>query len=104
METINWVEHEEKGNWKRPNLVAYTLIEAMAEKAGINLEEVFQPFDPKALNVELRVNGVDVPFVGVMDKIQKAIELLEQEVRSSIIKDAARELIEELSVKVGGWE
>jgi len=32
METINWQDFEEKGNWSRPNLVAWALIEAMAKK------------------------------------------------------------------------
>lgn len=104
MEQINWIEHEEKGNWKRPNLVAYALLEGMVAVSGTNVEEVFAPFNSEALNVEFKVNGVEVSFVGVMNLIQKAVEDLEDEVRASIIKEAAQRLISELESKIEGWD
>lgn len=104
METINWIEHEEKGSWERPNLVAYALIEAMCDVAGTDVENTFSPFDSKALNVEFRVNGVELSFVGVMTRIQKAVETLEDDIRASIIKDAANKLMDELRDKVDSWD
>lgn len=105
METINWVEQEDSGSWNRPNLVAYALLEVMAEKAeGSDVTQVFEPFDPKALNVEFKVNRVDVSFVHAMTLIQNAVEKLEEDIKASTIKEAANKLIDELRDKVVGWD
>lgn len=105
MEVINWQQEEEKGSWSRPNLIAWALIEAMAAKSeGSDVKKVFSPFDPKALEVEFKVNGVDVNFKSLCESIQKSIENLENEIRGSLIKDAALELISELENKVHSWE
>lgn len=103
MEIIDWVEHEEKGGWNRPNLVAFALIEAMSDKAGDDVEKVFTPFEPKALKVEFKINGVDVSFVHVMNIIQEHVYGLEDEIKKSIIKDAGEKLIEELRNKIEEW-
>ena len=105
MQTINWIEHEEKGTYKRPNLVAYVLLEAMAKSLGEqDLKEYFAPFKPEALQVELTVNGKVVNFVHAMNLIQDAISDLEDEIRSGILKDAANRLIAELQSKVDEQE
>lgn len=96
MEVINWIEEENKGRWNQPNLVAYALIEAMSEKTA-DVDKVFAPFNPKALQVEFKVNGVDVSFVGVMNLIQKAIEGIEEDCKATLVIDAANKLIDELS-------
>ena len=80
MEVINWIEQENKGRWNNPNLVAWALIEAMSEKqvqSGIDIKEVFRPFEPQALNVEFKVNGVSLSFVSIMEKIQLHVEGIE---------------------------
>lgn len=105
MEIINWVAQEDSGSWNRPNLVAYALLEAMAQKGeGEDITQIFEPFDPKALNVEFKVNGVEVSFVHAMTLIQNAVLKLEEDIKASIIKEAANKLIDELRDKVEGWD
>lgn len=104
MEIINWIKEDESGVWDRPNLVAWALVEAMSE--GLekrDIREVFAPFDSTALEVEFKVNGVEVSFKSLCGKIQKEITGLEDQIRSSIIKDAAQRLIEELEGKIHSW-
>lgn len=104
METINWIEEESTDRWNRPNLVAYALLEAMAEKAPNDIDEVFKPFNPKALEVEFKVNGVEVSFVGVMKLIQKAVEGIEDNCKATLVIDAANRLINELSKTINHEE
>jgi len=51
----------------------------------------------------MKINGVDVSFVYIMELIQNSVENLEAEIRASIIKDAANKLIEELGNKIEQW-
>ncbi len=107
MEVIDWVEHEEKDRWNRTNLVSWALLEAMAEKQeqiGINIEELFAPFEPQALNVEFKVNGVSLSFVSVMEKIQSHVEGIEEDCRKTMIKDAAKDIIEHLQDQYRTYE
>nr|DAH57276.1 MAG TPA: hypothetical protein [Caudoviricetes sp.] len=107
MEVIDWVEHEEKDPWNRTNLVSWALLEAMAEKQeqiGINIEELFAPFEPQALNVEFKVNGVSLSFVSVMEKIQSHVEGIEEDCRKTMIKDAAKDIIEHLQDQYRTYE
>lgn len=85
-EKVDWTEHEAKGNFKRPNLVAYCLIESMSAKtdSGVNIGEVFKPFNPKDLSVELKVNGVEVSLVEALGNIQNHIDNLEEEIRKTL--------------------
>lgn len=103
MEVVNWIEEENKGRWNQPNLVAYALIEAMSEKT-LDVDKTFSPFDPKALQVEFKVNGVEVSFVGVMNLIQKAVEGIEDDCKSTLVVDAANKLIDELSKTINHEE
>lgn len=96
MEIINWVKEEEKGRFDQPNLVAYALIEAMANHSDKPVDEVFTPFEPQALQVEFKVNGVEVSFKGVMEAIQQGVKEIEEDVKKTIIKDAAQGLIDQL--------
>ena len=100
IESIDWIKEEESGRWNNPNLVAFCLIEAMSEKAGMDLETVFAPFKPESLQVEFKVNGVSVSFKGCMQRIQKAIAEIEQDCRKSLITEAANALINELTDKI----
>lgn len=95
MEIINWIEHEEKGNYKRPNLVAFALLEAMVSVSD-NIKDTFAPFNSQALEVCLTVNGKQVSFVRAMELIQEGVERLEDQIRKDIITDAAQTLIDEL--------
>lgn len=105
MEIINWISEEEKGRWDNPNLVAYSLIEAMSEKAPRgDIKDVFAPFDPKALNVEFKVNGVEVSFVRVMGLIQSAISEIESDCKKACHKEAAKEIIQVLENQYRTWE
>lgn len=107
MEVINWIEQENKGRWNNPNLVSWALLEAMAEKQeqiGINIEELFAPFEPQALNVEFKVNGVSLSFVSVMEKIQSHVEGIEEDCRKTMIKDAAKDIIEHLQDQYRTYE
>lgn len=104
MESINWIKEEDSGHWNHPNLVAYALIEAMSEKAGHNIEEVFAPFEPQALQVEFKVNGVEVSFKGVMKRIQDAVEKIEDDCKATIVIDAANKLIDELTKTINQEE
>jgi len=107
MEVINWIEHEEKDRWNRTNLVSWALLEAMAEKQeqiGINIEELFAPFEPQALNVEFKVNGVSLSFVSIMKKIQSHVEGIEEDCRKTMIKDAAKDIIEHLQDQYRTYE
>lgn len=103
METINWVEHEQKASYhsNKPNLVAYCLLEAMAEASeqkGIDLTELFTPFKPEALQVEFKVNGVDLSFTGCMDKIQKAISSIEEDVERTLKPKIMKQIISKLEL------
>lgn len=100
IESIDWIKEEESSSWNNPNLVAYCLIEAMSEKAGMDLNEVFEPLDPKALQVEFKVNGVSLSFKGCMQCIQKAIAEIEQDCRKELVTEAANALISELTDKI----
>lgn len=95
MEIINWIEHEEKGNYKRPNLVAYALLESMVSVSD-NIKDTFEPFNSQALVVCLTVNGKQVSFVRAMELIQEGVERLEDQIRKDIISDAAQALIDDL--------
>lgn len=95
MEIINWIEHEEKGNYKRPNLVAYALLESMVSVSD-NIKDTFAPFNSQALDVCLTVNGKQVSFVRAMELIQEGVERLEDQIRKDIITDAAQALIDDL--------
>lgn len=103
MEIIDWINEEEKGSWDRPNLVAWALIEAMSEKST-DVDKVFKeedkPFNPKALEVEFKVNGVEVSFKHVAGLLDKHISQLETEIKNSMIKDTAQKLINDLQEKV----
>jgi len=105
METINWIEHEEKGSWNRPNLVAYALLESMVSVSN-NISDTFTPFEPQALQVELTVNGKQVSFVRAMNLIQEGISRLESDIKKSLIKDAAQALIDELhnTIQTEEWK
>ncbi len=98
MEIINWIKEESKGSFNRPNLVAYALLEIMANHdPSKRVDEVFKPFDPEALQVELKINGVDVSFKFALDLIQKHIETFEDTIRKAIITDAGQALDQELA-------
>ena len=103
MDTINWREQEDAGSWQRPNLVAFALIECMADKAGMDVKGVFAPFDPEALVVEFRINGIEVSFLAAMERIQNAVAELESEIKKSILREAAEKLIGELQSNVATW-
>lgn len=100
IESIDWIKEEESSRWNNPNLVAFCLIEAMSDKAGLDINEVFEPFDPKALQVEFKVNGVSVSFKGCMQRIQAAIAEIEQDCRKTLVTEAANALILELNDKI----
>ncbi len=107
MEVINWIEQENKGRWNNPNLVAWALIEAMSEKqveSGVDIKELFEPFEPQALNVEFKVNGVSLSFVRIMEKIQSHVEGIEEGCRKTMIKDAAKDIIEHLQDQYRTYE
>lgn len=103
VEIINWIKEENKGRWNRPNLVAYALIEAMSEKS-VDVDKTFAPFDSEAIQVEFKVNGVEVSFTGVMNLIQKAVEEVEDDCKATLVIDAANKLIDELSKKINEEE
>lgn len=100
VESIDWIKEEESGRWNNPNLVAYCLIESMSEKAGQDVEKVFAPFKPEALQVEFKINGVSVSFKGCMQRIQAAIAEIEQDCRKTLVTQAANALISELTDKI----
>lgn len=104
MEIVNWQENEKKGSWDKPNLCAWALVEAMAEKAGDDIKRVFEPFKPEALEVEFKVNGVELSFVSIMDKIQSVVEGIEDDCRASMVKDAAKAIIEHLQDQFKTYE
>lgn len=107
MEIVNWLEHEEKDRWNRTNLVAWALIEAMSEKqeqSGQDIKELFTPFEPQALQVEFKINGVEVSFVSLMDRIQAHIEGIEADCRATMVKDAAKDIIDHLQNKYRTYE
>lgn len=103
MEIVNWIEYEKKDRWNQPNLVAYALIEAMANHGGQNME-AFGEFDAQALQVEFKVNGVEVSFVGVMEAIQKSVEEIEADCKKVMHKEAARDIMQLLENKYQTWE
>lgn len=100
MEIIDWVKHEEKGNWSRPNLVSYVLIEAMSAKAGTEVEQVFKPFNPQALQVEFKVNGVELSFLDVMQRIHGSLSNLEDECKKTVYKEVCEKVVNELNFKL----
>lgn len=104
MELIDWVEEESKGSWNNPNLVAYALIEAMSEKAGTEVDKVFSPFKPEALQVEFKVNGVELSFTGVMEKIQKAMDDVEEDCKKSLYKEVCQKVINDIQDKLGDFD
>lgn len=106
MEIVNWFEHEEKSRWNQPNLVAYALIEAMSavNDGSLTCFEKNGEFKPKALEVEFKVNGVAISFVGVMDSIQKAVESIESDCRKVMTKEAAQQIITHLESKYRTFE
>lgn len=99
MEIIDWIEHEEKGNYKRPNLVAYALVESMVAVSN-NIKDTFAPFNSQALEVSLTVNGKQVSFVRAMQLIQEGVARLEDQIREDIITDAAQALINDLQMTI----
>lgn len=103
MEIVNWIEYEKKGRWNQPNLVAWALIEAMSHHGEQNMS-AFGEFDSKALQVEFKVNGVEVSFVGVMEAIQKAVEDIEADCKKVMHREAAKDIISLLENKYHTWE
>lgn len=103
MEIIDWIEYEQKDRWNQPSLVAYALIEAMANHGEQNMS-AFGEFDAKALEVEFKVNGVEVSFVGVMEAIQKAVEEIEADCRKVMHREAAKDIMQLLENKYQTWE
>lgn len=91
MEIINWIEEEGTGTFSKPNLVAYSLIEAMSRVQG-DIQEVFAPFNSEALQVEFKVNGVEVPFTWVCKAIQDSLDNLEEQAKLSVRKEALQKV------------
>lgn len=105
MEIIDWIEEDNKG---RENLVAYCLIEAMGRKAGRDvITEVFEPFKPEALEVEFKINGVEVPFTWVCGIIQKHLDDIESEVKKKLRHDVLSKIQNEINnimYEEGAWD
>lgn len=106
MEIVNWIEYEQKDRWNQPNLVAYALIEAMSNHGNQDLEAFTKDggFDSKALQVEFKVNGIEVSFVSVMEAIQKAVEEIESDCRKVMHREAAKDIMQLLENKYQTWE
>jgi hypothetical protein len=101
MEIINWIKEDSKDSFSRPNLVAYALLEVMANHdQSKRVDEVFAPFEPEAIQVELKINGVEVSFKFALALIQQHIDTLEDDIRTSLITGAAQALISELETKI----
>ncbi len=96
MEIINWIKEEEKGTHRSPNLVAYCLIEAMS-RVSTKIDEVFVPFKPEALEVEFKVNGVNVPFTWFCTVIQEHLDQIEDDVKKNLRKETLEKVQQEIS-------
>lgn len=96
MEIIDWIIEEEKSTHRNPNLVAYCLIEAMG-RVSANIDEVFTPFKPEALEVEFKVNGVDVPFTWVCAVIQKHLDEIEHDIKKNLRKETLEKVQQEIN-------
>ena len=74
---INWQEED-----KKHNLLAWAIIECMSAKAGSQgFSNVFPEFNGDCLDVEFKVNGVDLP-------VKRAFELIEAQMDRMIAKKA----------------
>lgn len=82
---IDWLDYENKDH-----VLAWFLVEAMSE-AGI---DKFGDFNAAELNVELKVNGIEVPIVKPMEALQLQLVAIENGGKE-IGKKEAIELIQE---------
>ena len=76
---IDWKEYQDKDH-----VFSWLLVEAMS-KIGINN---FGDFDSSLLEVEFKVNGIDVPLVETMEFLQTQLKEIEENGRREGLKEA----------------
>ena len=81
---IDWVDYD-----KGDHVLAWFLIEAMSA-VGIKR---FGDFDSSKLEVELKVNGVEVPVVGPMESLQQQLKRIEEKGFKEGYKQACEHLM-----------
>jgi hypothetical protein len=86
MEIIDWAKEELKSSHEGQGLVAWLIIEAMT-KASPNYLEKFGDFDGSNLQVEMKINGIEVP-------VMETLELIEEQL-DALVLDKAKKLVEE---------
>lgn len=78
---IDWLEYDSESH-----VVAWFLLEAMTK---VGIKERFGAFDSSKLEVELRVNGVEVPVLEPLNFLQSQLDALREEGRRQGMRDAA---------------
>jgi len=84
MAFIDWIKEEDRGS-----LCAFVILECMS-KVGI---EKFGNFDSSKLEVEMKINGIDVDFKQCMDYIDSQIDDFKARVKDEVQDDVKRDLI-----------
>lgn len=87
MAFIDWIEED-----NRNSLCAFVIIECMS-KVGI---EKFGKFDSSNINVEMKINGIDVDFKQCMDYIDSQIDDFKERVKDDVYDSVKNELISKL--------
>ena len=87
MDTIDWVKEELKSTHDGQGLVAWLIIEAMTKASPDGYLEKFGDFDGSKLQVEMKINGIEVPVMETLGLIEDQLD--------SLILDKAKKLVEE---------
>ncbi len=67
---IDWMKYE-----KKDHVLSWVILEAMSE-IGI---KKFGEFDSSKLNVEFKVNGIEVPFESIMNLLDSQLDSIKEE-------------------------
>jgi len=84
---IDWKEFEDKDH-----VTAWLVLEAMS---GVGIEK-FGDFDSSALDVEMKVNGISVDVISVLEFLQKQLTGIEREGFKKGVEDAIYKLQENI--------
>lgn len=86
MERINWIKHSRGGTNDKGNLVSWLIIQAII-KQDVMKKLIDDGMKSDDLEIEFRINGVEVPFVETLFDIENKLDVL--------VAKKAKELIRE---------
>ncbi|WP_415912526.1 hypothetical protein [Neptuniibacter sp. QD37_11] len=82
---VDWKELEDK-----EHVLAWLLVDAMSE---VGMEK-FGKFDSSKLDVEMKVNGIEVPVLSAMEHLQTQLSSIKEAGRKEGLADA-RQLLQD---------